>query len=119
MEQMPVVFWTADLRLRITSNWGSGFRGLRAFRGKTPGQTVHEYLRCPRNQETPVKQHLDALSGVSSRFEYRRGRRIFEIGLEPMRRASGAVIGCIGVALDITNARRQKKRFGFKRPLTD
>ena len=36
MEQMPVVFWTADLRLRITSHWGSGFRGLRAFRGNTP-----------------------------------------------------------------------------------
>ncbi len=102
MELLPVVFWTADLRLRITSPWGSGFRGLRAFRGNVPGQTVHEYLRCPRVQETPVKQHLEALNGVSSRFLYRRRKRVFDINIEPMRNASGVVIGCIGLALDIT-----------------
>jgi PAS domain S-box-containing protein len=114
MEQMPVVFWTADLRLRITSHWGSGFRGLRAFRGNPPGQTIHEYLGCPRDQETPVKQHLDALSGVASRFEYRRRKRVFDMSIEPMRNTSGAVIGCIGVALDITDRKKTEEEIRFQ-----
>ncbi len=114
MEQIPVVFWTTDLRLRITSNWGSGFRGLRAFRRNSPGQTVYEYLRCTRDQETPVKQHLDALGGVSSRFEYRLRKRVFEISLEPLRNSSGAIIGCIGVALDITDRKRSEEEIRFQ-----
>ena len=32
-----------------------------------------------------MKQHLDALNGVSSRFEYRRRKRVFDISIEPMR----------------------------------
>ena len=118
MEQMPVVFWTADLRLRITSHWGSGFRGLRAFRGNVPGQTVHDYLHCPRDQETPVKPHLDALNGVSSRFEYRRRKRVFDMSIEPMRNTSGAVIGCIGIALDITERKKTEEEIRFQPPMT-
>ncbi len=93
MDQMPVVFWTANQRLRITSHWGSGFRGVRVFRSNTPGQSVHEYLRCRQDDETPVKQHLEALRGISSRFEYRWRKRVFDISLEPMRNVGGEVIG--------------------------
>ncbi len=114
MDQMPVVFWTANQRLRITSHWGSGFRGVRVFRSNTPGQTVHEYLRCREDQETPVKQHLDALRGVSSRFEYRWRKRVFDISLEPMRNGGGDVIGCIGVALDITERKRTEEEIRYQ-----
>jgi len=55
VEQMPVAFWTTDLKLKITSTWGSGFRRLRAFRGKPLGQTVYEYLGCREREETPVQ----------------------------------------------------------------
>lgn len=109
IRQMSVAFWTADFRLRITSHWDSGFQGLRVFQGNPPGQSVHEYLQCKQNQETPVKQHLDALNGICSRFEYRRRKRIFEISLEPLRNASGSVIGCIGVALDITERKKSEE----------
>jgi PAS domain S-box-containing protein len=102
VEQMPVAFWTTDLKLRITSKWGSGFRRLRVFRGKPLEQTVYEYFCCRESEETPVKQHLGALRGVSARFEYQWRKRVFDISLEPLRNAEGAIIGCIGVALDIT-----------------
>jgi PAS domain S-box-containing protein len=114
MEQLPVAFWTANQRLRITSHGGSGFRGLRVFRGNPPGQSVHEYLRCREGQETPIKQHLDALGGVPSRFEYRWRRRAFEISLEPMRNAGGEITGCIGVALDITERKKTEEEIRFQ-----
>jgi diguanylate cyclase (GGDEF)-like protein/PAS domain S-box-containing protein len=113
-DQMPVVFWTANQRLRITSHWGSGFRGLRVFRNNAPGQTVHGYLRCKEDQETPMKQHLDALRGVSSRFEYRWHKHFFDISLEPMRNADGEVIGCIGVALDITERKKTEEEIRYQ-----
>ncbi len=113
-DQMPVVFWTANPRLRITSHWGSGFRGLRVFRNNSPGQTVHEYMRCKEDQETPIKQHMDALRGVSSRFEYRWRKHVFDISLEPMRNAGGEVIGCIGVALDITERKKTEEEIRYQ-----
>ncbi|HVS87727.1 MAG TPA: PAS domain S-box protein [Candidatus Acidoferrum sp.] len=40
VEQMPVVLWTTDPHLRITSNWGSGLRFSKIRPGELVGQTV-------------------------------------------------------------------------------
>jgi len=66
-------------------------------------------LRCPQDEEAPVKQHLAALNGISSRFEYKRGKHVFDISLEPLRDAAGAILGCIGVALDITERKKTEE----------
>jgi diguanylate cyclase (GGDEF)-like protein/PAS domain S-box-containing protein len=113
-DQMPVIFWTADRRLRITSYGGAGFRRMRLFQGIAPGQTIHESLACKQNQETPVKQHLEALQGISSRFEYRNGKHIFDMNLEPMKNIHGDVIGCIGVALDITERKKTEEEIHYQ-----
>jgi len=109
VQQIPVIFWTTDLRLRITSHWGSSFGKPHRSRNKILGRTVHAYLRCTESRETPVKQHLQALLGMSSRFEYRRGKRIFDLSLDPLRDASGAVIGCAGMAQDITGRKKTEE----------
>jgi diguanylate cyclase (GGDEF)-like protein/PAS domain S-box-containing protein len=109
LQQMPVVFWTTDQRLRITSHWGPTLGLYRRMQTKAIGQTIHEFLRCPRNEEAPVKQHLAALRGVSSRFEYRRRNHVFDISLEPLRNSDGTVLGCIGVALDITERKKTEE----------
>ena len=114
MEHMPVAFWTVDQSLRITSHGGSGFRGMKVFRGSALGQTVQEYLGRNQSRETPVKQHLDALRGVSSRFEYRKRKRVFDISLEAMRNSAGEIIGCIGVALDITERKRTEEEIRYQ-----
>ena len=109
LQQMPVVFWTTDQRLRITSHWGPTLGLYRRMQTKAIGQTIHEFLRCPRDEEAPVKQHLAALRGVSSRFEYRRRNHVFDISLEPLRNSDGTVLGCIGVALDITERKKTEE----------
>jgi diguanylate cyclase (GGDEF)-like protein/PAS domain S-box-containing protein len=114
MDQMPAVFWTADPGLRITSHGGAGFRRMSLFAGNVPGKTVHETLRCKQDQETPVRQHLAALRGISSRFEYRRRKRIFDMSLEPMRNPRGEIIGCIGVALDITERKKTEQEIRYQ-----
>jgi diguanylate cyclase (GGDEF)-like protein/PAS domain S-box-containing protein len=109
VQQMPVVFWTTDQRLRITSHWGPALDFHRRMRPKAIGQTIHEFLRCPQDEEAPVKQHLAALRGISSRFEYKRRNHVFDISLEPLRNSDGAILGCIGVALDITERKKTEE----------
>ena len=109
VQQMPVLFWTTDQRLRITSHWGSMLGVHRRMQPKAIGQTIHEFLRCPRDEEAPVKQHLAALHGVSSRFEYKRRNHVFDISLEPLRDSDGTILGCIGVALDITERKKTEE----------
>ena len=46
VEQMPVLLWTADQSLRITSNWGSGLQHSDVHAGDLVGRTVSEYLKC-------------------------------------------------------------------------
>jgi diguanylate cyclase (GGDEF)-like protein/PAS domain S-box-containing protein len=114
MEHMPGAFWTVDQRLQITSHGGSGFRGVNLFRGHAKGQSVQDYLGRSLPHETPAKQHFDALQGISSRFEYRKRKHVFDISLEPMRNTDGEIIGCIGVALDITERKKTEEEIRYQ-----
>jgi len=102
VEQMPVLLWTTDRSLRITSNWGSGLQHSDVHAGDLVGRTVSEYLKCNDTNAGPIAHHHAALRGESAHFEYKRQDRILEIHLDPLRAPSGETIGCIGVGLDIT-----------------
>jgi PAS domain S-box-containing protein len=102
VEQMPVLLWTTDRSLRITSNWGSGLQHSDVHAGDLVGRTVSEYLKSNDTNMGPIAHHHAALRGESAHFEYKRQDRILEIHLDPLRAPSGETIGCIGVRLDIT-----------------
>jgi diguanylate cyclase (GGDEF)-like protein/PAS domain S-box-containing protein len=114
VEQMPVVLWTTDRQLRITSNWGSGLRLSKIRPGELVGRTVYEYLKCQDPQATPIAQHYEALRGASSHFEYKQKNHVLDVHLEPLRRESGEIIGCIGVALDITERKRSEEQIRYQ-----
>jgi diguanylate cyclase (GGDEF)-like protein/PAS domain S-box-containing protein len=109
VEQMPVLLWTTDQSLRITSNWGSGLQHSDVHAGDLLGRTVSEYLKCNDTNTAPMAHHYAALRGESTRFEYKRQDRVLEIHLEPLRAPSGETIGCIGVGLDITVRKRSEE----------
>lgn len=114
VEQMPVLLWTTDQRLRITSNWGSCLQLSGMNAGDLVGRTVSEYLKCEDTNTTPMAHHYAALRGESVHFEYKRKDRILEIHLEPLRAASGGIIGCIGVGLDITQRKRSEEQIRYQ-----
>jgi len=109
VEQMPVLLWTTDESLRITSNWGSGLQHSDVHAGDLVGRTVSEYLKCTDANAAPMTHHYAALRGESTRFEYKRQDRVLEIHLEPLRAPSGETIGCIGVGLDITVRKKSEE----------
>src|SRR5580658_7981841 len=96
VEQMPVLLWTTDQYLRITSNWGSGLQHSEIHAGDLVGRSVSEYLRCPDMSTTAMAHHYSALRGESVQFEYKRRDRVLDIHLEPLRSTSGEIIGCVG-----------------------
>lgn len=114
VEQMPVMVWTTDRHLRITSNWGLGFQNSEFGAGRFAGRTVLEFLACDRNEAEPVLKHMDALRGRSGRFEYRRAERVLDVQVEPLRSPEGATIGCLGVALDVTERKRTEDQMLYQ-----
>jgi diguanylate cyclase (GGDEF)-like protein/PAS domain S-box-containing protein len=114
VEQMPVLLWTTDQSLRITSNWGSGLQHSDVHAGDLVGRTVSEYLKCSNANMAPMAHHYAALRGESAHFEYKRKDRILEIHLEPLRAPSGETIGCIGVGLDITVRKRSEELIRYQ-----
>jgi diguanylate cyclase (GGDEF)-like protein/PAS domain S-box-containing protein len=114
VEQMPVLLWTTDPCLRITSNWGSGLAPSEAQAGELVGRTISDYLKCGDTNTSPMAHHYAALRGESVHFEYKRQNRVLDIHLEPLRAPSGEIIGCIGVALDITQRKRSEEQIRYQ-----
>jgi diguanylate cyclase (GGDEF)-like protein/PAS domain S-box-containing protein len=106
MEQMPVLLWTTDRNLRITSNGGAGANGCGIRAGTLAGRSVCEFLQCADRHATPIAEHAEALRGTSSRFEYNWRKYILEILVGPLRTASGEISGCLGMAVDINERKR-------------
>lgn len=114
VEQMPVMLWTTDQRMRITSNWGSGLALSRLRPGELVGKPVSDLLDCREPGAVAILRHFDALNGLASRFEYKRGERVLEIQLEPLRSAEGEIAGCIGAALDVTERKKTEEEIRFQ-----
>jgi diguanylate cyclase (GGDEF)-like protein/PAS domain S-box-containing protein len=114
VEQMPVLLWTTDQSLRITSNWGSGLPHSEIHAGDLVGRTVSEYLKCRDTNTIPMANHYAALRGESVHFEHLRQDLVLDIHLEPLRSAAGEIIGCIGVGLDITQRKRSEEQIRYQ-----
>lgn len=114
VEQMPLLLWTTDQQLRITSNWGSGLLQSESQARELIGRPVSEYLKCTGTNITPMAHHYAALRGESVQFDYKRQDRILEIHLEPLRSPLGEIAGCIGVGLDITQRKRSEEQVRYQ-----
>jgi PAS domain S-box-containing protein len=109
LEQLPALLWVADTNLTITFVQGRILSTL----GLTPegvvGTTVPEYFPLePTN--IPFTTHLRALHGDPGSYVAIFKERTLRAYVEPMRTPNGAITGCIGIALDITEQKRLEEQ---------
>ncbi|HUL35341.1 MAG TPA: sensor domain-containing diguanylate cyclase [Candidatus Eisenbacteria bacterium] len=108
VENLPLYLWTTDRRLHITSQWGSKAHQCEDFPHHSIGRSIQEFVHGREASEPPVKQHYLALRGISSRIEYATANRLYDLSIEPYRGTHGQVIGCVAMALDITEQRKSE-----------
>jgi PAS domain S-box-containing protein len=110
---VPADVWTTDTDLRLTSIYGSLVPPVERLDLRRVGTTLYE-LFATRDESHPViAAHRRALGGVSAQYERTAGPMVIEGRVEPLRDDTGAVVGCVGVALDITE--RQRARGAMRR----
>ncbi len=112
--QMPSILWTTDRDLHITEILGTGLTKVgnalnmevsRTLVTFTDTNAADEYHRV-----SPVDAHKRALRGLSAGYDMRIGEREFEVRVDPLRDEDGHIVGCIGLALDITERKQAEEQ---------
>jgi len=92
--------WTTDRELRLTFLQGRALDTTGVPRAE--GMTVQELVSARDPNDPLILRHLEALGGTGQSFRYPYRGRCFEMAIDPVRVAGGAIRGCVGVALDVT-----------------
>ena len=109
LRQVPGTVWATDRDLRFTYVRGQTLAGL----GKTErlvGRTVGDVVRSEDPTEPAIAHHLAALAGGRQSFPYFRSGQWYDVQVEPLRDDSGAIIGCVGAAINVTDRRNTLDR---------
>src|SRR5215470_3992953 len=114
--QLPAVVWMVDRELRITAMSGAALRRLELDPQDAIGAAVAGYFGTGAAPPAPAAAHRQALNGMPQDYELTWLGRHFLNHLEPLRDASGEIVGVIGVGQDVTERRRAE---GDKAALLD
>ncbi len=103
--QMPANVWTTDTELRLKKVFGAQALRLATSGGHAPDRTLYEIFGTTDPTHPAIAAHLRALCGDTARYERLAGDILLEVRVEPLRDDAGTVVGCVGVALDVTHGR--------------
>ena len=73
------------------------------------GKSVQEVLRIQNPEHPTLQAHRQALKGHSITYDHHFEGRCYHNHLEPLRAQNGDILGCVGVALDVTERIKQEK----------
>jgi PAS domain S-box-containing protein len=103
LAQLPALLWTTDLELRFTSTDGSALATLGLQPGAGVGSTLDEMFATTDRSLPAIATHLRAIGGHPGSYEQNWADHIYSCHVEPLRDVEGAIIGTIGVAIDISD----------------
>jgi len=109
LQQAPVLLWSTDKDLRVTSAMGGGFRSLDTSRNQERGLTLFEYFNVPDEDIEPIASHRRALTGESVATQIEWQGRNYDVHIEPLRSPEGTIAGTIGVAFDVSERTRTEE----------
>ncbi len=102
LAQLPALLWTTNRDLRYTSTDGSALAALGLQPGAGVGTTLYEMFETSDPALPAIAAHLRALGGLSAAYEQLWADRTYSCHVEPLRDLDGAILGTIGVAIDVS-----------------
>ena len=117
MEQIPAILWTTDCENRYTSIVGAGLNQLGIQPDEPVGQAIFDFQESADASENMVAMHERTLKGESVRFEQQLQNTILDIHIEPLRNENEVIIGCIGLAIDVTVRKKTIEQLNRQRIL--
>lgn len=111
LSQIPAVLFTVDLDRRITSVAGAALSERHLSEEQLIGASFEALLAEHDQRAAGVEAIERVLGGEAISYETRLQNRWLQNDLEPLRDASGNVVGAIGVMLDVTEVRSNAERF--------
>ena len=109
-EQVPAILWSTDAELRVTYLAGKSLPDLHLDPRQIVGSRLSEYSKTGNSKLPPISLHHKALEGQSISYEVCSEGRTYQEHLEPLRNASGIIVGSLGVALDVTERKRAEEQ---------
>jgi PAS domain S-box-containing protein len=101
-QQMPAILWTCDRDLQVTYVLGAQLQSLQLSQSEKPDKSLYDFFEAEGPSCLPIAMHLRAMEGEAVRFEYPLAGGFFTAYIEPLRDRDENIIGCIGIAHDIT-----------------
>jgi DNA-binding response OmpR family regulator len=107
-EQLPALIWTTDTSLCLTSARGRDLKVQQPSLEELIGRELQVFFQT--DQSSPlIKTHREALEGNPTSLDVSWGGRWYHAHVEPLRNGLQAVVGTIGVALDVTHEHKLKR----------
>src|ERR1041384_8255560 len=101
-EQVPAVLWTTDRELRVTSSSGAALKSLVLVPERIVGYSMADARRGRGASPQALDAHRRALAGESVSYRLVWGERSFDAHVKPLRDQRHAVVGVVGIAVDVT-----------------
>lgn len=110
--QSNVIFWSVDTDLRFTSSMGGGLKALDLVENQLVKQDLdlYRFFQTESNDYLPIQAHKKALNGEAVTYETVWQDRHFQSQVTPQHDNEGNIIGCIGMAVDITDRITAQKK---------
>jgi two-component system, cell cycle sensor histidine kinase and response regulator CckA len=108
-EQIPAILWTLDRHLRVTASLGRGLRALGLRPGQLVGRTLFDWLGHDAETNPNLAYHLRALAGEVVTYDWSERGILFETRLQPLRDATGQIIGVLGFSVDVSGRERERE----------
>ena len=108
LDKMPVVLWSTDVELRLTSSSAA-----MAYLFPSPGLATGEngkmdedLFRHAASDSLPAMAQRRAVAGEAVSYDMESAGRFFHVHVEPLLGPGGAITGSFGMALDVTAQQR-------------
>jgi PAS domain S-box-containing protein len=102
VEKIPAILWMVDTQLMFVSSQGAALKNMNLQPNQVVGMTLYDFFKTSDDNYSPIKAHLQALKGNSVQFEMKWQGDTYEAQVEPLRDSDNIIIGCVGIAHDIS-----------------